>query len=137
MKIFITASKSAYHKVADVITELEKVGHSVTPPNKFDNPDEELTIRELSQAEHAAWKGDIIHEDMEIVAAHDAILVLNVVEKYGQQNYIGGSTFLEMFKAFELGKKLYLYNPIPDGMLTDEIIGFSPVVIHGDLSLIN
>lgn len=59
------------------------------------------------------------------------------VDKHGQKNYIGGATFLEMFKAFDLGKRIYLLNPIPDGMLTDEIIGLQPIVINGDLSLIH
>ena len=33
-------------------------------------------------------------------------------------------------------KKIYLYNDIPEGMLYDEISGFSPVVLHGNLDLI-
>jgi len=77
----------------------------------------------------------MIREDGRIIAQHDAVLVLNF-EKHGQANYVGGATFLEMFKAFDLGKKLFLYNPIPDGMLTDEIIGLQPAVIYQDLSLV-
>ena len=33
-------------------------------------------------------------------------------------------------------KKIYLYNAIPEGMLYDEISGFSPIVINGDLDLV-
>jgi len=33
-------------------------------------------------------------------------------------------------------KKIYLYNEIPEGMLYDEISGFSPIVINGDLDLV-
>ena len=77
----------------------------------------------------------MIRQDGRIIAGHDAVLVLNL-EKNGQPYYIGGATFLEMFKAFDLGKKLYLYNPIPDSVLTDEIIGLQPIVIHHDLTLI-
>jgi hypothetical protein len=33
-------------------------------------------------------------------------------------------------------KKIYLYNDIPEGMLYDEISGFAPIVINGDLSLV-
>ena len=132
MKIFITASKSAYDHVQRIKAELEEAGHIVTPPNGFDDPDQESTTKQLSAEEYSDWKAEMIREDGRIDAAHDTVLVLNF-EKHGQPNYIGGATFLEMFKAFDLGKKLYLYNPIPDGMLTDEIIGLQPIVIYGDL----
>lgn len=136
MKIFITASKSAYDSVAVIKKELESKGHVVTPPNGYDAPGQEDTTRQLSPEEYSDWKAEMIREDGRIVAAHDAVLVLNF-DKHGQRNYIGGATFLEMFKAFDLGKKLFMYNPIPDGMLTDEIIGLQPTVINQDLSLIN
>jgi len=135
VKIFITASKTAYDKVAEVKLQLEAAGHEVMPPNGYDNPGQESETKQLTSEEYATWKAEMIREDGRIVAAHDAVLVLNL-EKHGQANYIGGATFLEMFKAFDLGKKLFMYNPIPDGMLTDEIIGLQPVVLYGDVSLI-
>ena len=69
----------------------------------------------------------------------DAVLVLNLdKEKAGEtkKNYIGGATFLEMYDAFRLGKKIFLYNDIPTGMLYDEIEGFNPIIINGNLELI-
>ena len=69
----------------------------------------------------------------EKIKQNDAIIVMNF-EKNGQANYIGGATFLEIFKAWELGKKVFLFNPIPDNSLKDEIIGFNPVILNGDLS---
>jgi len=69
------------------------------------------------------------------VAANDVVLVLNF-EKDGKKNYIGGATFLEMFKAWELDKKVFLYNGVPDNLLKDEIIGMAPIVIKRDLSKI-
>ena len=135
MKIFITASKQFYDKVAEVKAALEKKGHLVTPPNGFDEPDKENEMKDVSPRAHQQWKAEMIRTDGKIVAANDAILVLNF-EKHGQLNYIGGATFLEMFKAFELNKKIYLYNPVPDGMLTDEILGFGPIVINGNLTKI-
>ena len=115
--------------------QLEEAGHSVTPPNGYYNAGQEAETKQLTPDEHSAWKAEMIREDGRIVAAHDAVLVLNL-EKHGVQNYIGGATFLEMFKAFDLDKKLYLYNPIPNGILTDEIIGLQPTIINGDLTLI-
>lgn len=67
-----------------------------------------------------------------IIEEHDAVLVLNY-EKNGVSNYIGGATFLEMYDAFRLGKKIYLYNDIPSGILYDEILGFSPIILEGDV----
>jgi hypothetical protein len=135
MNIFLSASKSAYAEVGRIKTVLEALGHSVTSPNGFDDPDEEGIARRASFEAYSEWKAAMIREDGRIIAQHDAVLVLNF-DKHGQANYVGGATFLEMFKAFDLGKKLFLYNPIPEGVLTDEIIGLQPVVIHRDMSLI-
>lgn len=33
-----------------------------------------------------------------------------------------------------MGKRLYLYNPIPDNIFRDELIGMNPQVINGDLT---
>ena len=33
-------------------------------------------------------------------------------------------------------KKIFLYNDIPEGLLYDEIAGFSPIVINGVLDLV-
>jgi hypothetical protein len=82
------------------------------------------------------WKASMFRMQTEKVAKNDAVLVLNF-DKEGKQHYIGGATFLEIFKAWELGKKIFLYNPIPEGMLYDELVGLNPKVINGDLSLIN
>lgn len=133
MKIFICASKAFYGKISSIKPELEKKGHIITLPNSYDNPGREDEQRAQGASTHAAWKAKMIRLQEKKVKANDAILVLNFT-KNGQQNYIGGATFLEMFKAFELGKKIYLYNPIPAGMLYDEIHSFEPVVINGDLS---
>lgn len=69
------------------------------------------------------------------VAENDGILVLNF-EKNGLANYIGGAVFMEMIKAFELNKKIFLYNPVPNNILKDEIEGMDPIIINGDLNLI-
>ena len=70
-----------------------------------------------------------------VIEAQDAVLVLNF-EKNGMENYIGGATFLEMYDAFRLGKKMYLYHPVPEGILRDEIVGFHPILIDEHLELI-
>ena len=75
----------------------------------------------------------------ETIKKMDAVLVLNFDKEKNNtiyKNYIGGATFLEMYDAFRLGKKIYLYNDVPEGMLFDEIEGFNPIIINGNIDLI-
>ncbi len=135
MHIFICASKHFYERIPPIKAALEKAGHVITLPNSYDNPTREFEMKEKSVSEHAQWKGDMLRLQKEKVTANDAILVLNF-EKNGMHNYIGGATFLEIYMAFEAGKKVFLYNDVPDGILHDELCGMQPIVINGDLSLI-
>lgn len=135
MKIFICASKYFYDHVAPIKAELESKGHIITLPNSYDNPGKEEEIKKLSADEHHKWKAEMLKLQAEKVSAVDAILVLNM-EKNGQPNYIGGATFLEIYEAFKQMKKIYLYNPLPENFLKDELLGMGPVVINGNLDLI-
>lgn len=135
MKIFICASKHLYGHIKDIKDILEKNGHVITLPNSYDDPSKEEKMKNLGDDEHIKWKADMLRLQKEKVKANDAVLVLNM-EKNGQKNYIGGATFLEIYVAFELGKKIYLYNPIPENILKDELIGMSPTIINGNLDLI-
>ena len=72
----------------------------------------------------------------EKISKVDAILVLNFdKEKEGivYKNYIGASTFLEMYEAFMQNKKIFMYNSYPDNLLYDEIKGFNPIILNGDI----
>lgn len=135
MKIFICASRHLYNQIAQAKKALEEKGFILTMPNNYDDPMREEEIKKLGQEEYSQWKKEMLILQKQKVEKNDVILVMNL-EKNGQENYIGGATFLEMYQAFELGKKVYLYNPIPDNMLKDEIIGMNPVIINGDLELI-
>lgn len=135
MKIFIIGSKNAFDKVPPIAGELERMGHTITLPAGYAEPQKEFEMQKVGKEAYLAFKQGMLREQGERVAANDAVLVLNF-EKNGQQNYIGGATFLEVFKAWELGKKIFFYNPLPEGMLHDELVGMAPVVIRGDLSLI-
>jgi hypothetical protein len=135
MKIMICSSKHLYHLIPPVKVSLEQQGHEVTLPNCYDDPMLEERIKSEQPHNHAEFKRRMFAEQEQKIRSVDALLVMNY-EKYGQQNYIGGSTFLEMFKAWELGKRIYLMNPVPEGMLYDEIVGMLPVVIDGDVSRI-
>lgn len=136
MKIFICCSKHFYDKIPNIQKELEKQGHNVQLPNSYSSPFKEEEIKRKSINEHREWKANMIREQGEKVKANDAILVLNY-KKEEQENYIGGATFLEIFKAFELRKKIFFINPIPNNNLKDELMGMNPIILMGNLSNIN
>lgn len=135
MKILIICSKAFYHKIPPIKEKLEKMGHTISLPNSYDCPNAEKESWDLGKEEHAKFKERMFHQSKDTIEKMDAVLTLNF-EKHGQANYIGGATFLELYEAFMMHKKIYLYNPIPQGILYDEISGFSPIVINGNIELI-
>ena len=139
MKILIICSKKFYTKVEKVKKILEDRNIEVFLPNCYDEPDTEQKMWELGREEHQKFKAKMYKQSVDTISKMDAVLVLNFDKEKDKEiykNYIGGATFLEMYDAFRLGKKIYLYNDIPKGMLFDEIEGFNPTVINGDLNLI-
>ena len=137
MKILVICSKKFYSKIEEVKQELEKRGNEIFLPNCYDDPTAEQKAWDLGVEEHQKFKAKMYKQSENTISKMDAVLVLNLdKEKDGKilKNYIGGATFLEMYAAFRLGKKIYLYNDIPEGMLYDEIEGFGPTIINGDLN---
>lgn len=132
MKIFIICSKRFYNQIPEIKEVLEQNGHVITLPNSYEDPGMEEKMRNLGDSQHSKWKSEMIRHSGEVMKNIDAVLVLNF-EKNGIKNYLGGATFLEMYDAFRLNKKIFLYNDIPEGILRDEIIGFCPTLIDGDL----
>ncbi|MEI6228631.1 MAG: hypothetical protein WCP11_01245 [Candidatus Saccharibacteria bacterium] len=135
MKIFIICSKKFYDQIPSIKGSLEALDHIITLPNCYDDPGTEDKYRQMGHLEHAKFKSEMIRHSEDVINANDAVLVLNFT-KNGVDNYIGGATFLEMYDAFRLSKKIFMYNDIPDGILKDEIIGFCPIVVKGDLGKI-
>lgn len=131
MKILLICSKTFYDKIANIKPVLEQNNHEIYLPNCYDAPETEAKYR--GTPEHAAWKAKMIKQSEETIKNMDAVLVLNY-DKNGQKNYIGGATFLEIYEAFRFGKKIFFMHDIPEGILKDELIGFSPIVINEDLS---
>ena len=139
MIILIICSKKFYSKIEEIKKILEKNGNIVLLPNCYDDPTAEKRMWDLGKDEHQKFKAKMYEQSFNAISIVDAVLVLNFdKEKDGiiLKNYIGGATFLEMYDAFRLNKKIFLYNDIPEGMLYDEIEGFNPVVINGNLDLI-
>jgi hypothetical protein len=130
-KILIICSKRFYNEIPKIKEELDK-RFEVHLPNCYDAPDTEQKMWDLGTKEHASFKAKMFKQSEELISKMDAVLVLNF-DKGDQKNYIGGATFLEMYDAFRLNKKIFLYNAIPKGMLYDEIEGFNPIIISGNL----
>jgi len=135
MKIFVICSKKFFDRIPAIQQKLEDMGHVLTFPNTYPATDIEDKYRQLSKEEIKKWRREMFKMSLESVGKNEAVLVLNF-EKDGVKNYIGGSTFMEMYDAYRMGKKIFLYNEIPEGILADEIEGFEPIVINGDLNRI-
>jgi len=133
MKIFVICSKVFYGVIPEIKSKLESMGHVVTLPNCYDTPETENSYRGTDK--HAQWKSEMIKHSEAVISNIDSVLVLNY-DKNGVKNYIGGATFLEMYDAFRLNKKIYMMNDIPEGILKDEIIGFGPVILNGSFDKI-
>ena len=135
MKIFIICSKHFYSKIPQIKQELEKRRHIVTLPNSFEAPFKEEEMKVLGKKQHKEWKRSMLALHEPKVKENDAVLVLNY-NKEEQENYIGGATFLEIYKAYEYGKKIFLYNPIPENIFKDELTAIDPIILLWDISLI-
>ena len=135
MKIFIICSKHFYDRIGKIKDSLENKGHEITTPNSYDEPFKEFIMKEKSVKAHQKWKESMMKLHEPKVRANDAILVLNL-EKKGIPNYIGGGTFMEIIKAWELNKKIFFYNPLPKCCFTNELEGINPKVINKNLNLI-
>ena len=139
MKILIICSKQFYQKIEEIKIVLEDKKIEVFLPNCYDDPKTEERMWNLGKKEHQEFKTKMYKQSEATIKNMDAVLVLNYdKEKNGTtyKNYIGGATFLEMYDAFRLGKKIFLMNDVPAGMLFDEIEGFSPIIINENLRLI-
>lgn len=134
MKIMIVCSYAFYNKIYNIKTELEKMGHKIFFPNGYDDPN--FVAKFNYEEGFAEWTAELREKSEETISKVDAILVLNYTKK-GVDNYIGGSTFLEMYDAYRMNKKIFIMNEIPGGILMDSIIGFKPILLKGDLSLIS
>ena len=136
MKLFIICSKRFYSSIPSIKEELEKNNIEIYLPNCYDDPSTEERMWSLGKEEHQKFKEAMYKQSEETIKNMDAVLVLNFDKNEEEKNYIGGATFLEIYDAFRLKKKIYLYNDIPIGMLYDEIQGFNPFIINGDLEKI-
>ncbi len=136
MKITICGSMTLAQKMLDAERELQNRGHQVILP-EFTTEYAALENAETRHKESARnkVKYDLIRQYYHQIAESDAVLVVNG-ERHRIPNYIGGNSFLEMGFAYVLRKGIYLLNPIPEMIYTDEIMTMQPIVINGNYDLI-
>ena len=139
MKILIVCSTSFYNKINLVKEELENKNYEIILPNSYDETVTNHDYSFMSEEEYNAFFKEMYHLSRNKINSVDAILVLNFdKEKNGvtYKNYIGASTFLEMYEAFMQNKKIYMFNDFPDNMLYDEIKGFNLIILYGNIDKI-
>ena len=139
-KIMIICSSNFYDRIPSIKDILEKK-YDLIMPNGYGEEENDEEYSNMTDEEYMAFFKEMFHMSRNKIKDVDACLVLNFDKnKRGTTyyNYIGASTFLEMYEAFMGDKKIYLYNDLPDknNMLYDEIKGFNPVILNGDLNKI-
>lgn len=135
MRIFIICSKLCYTKISSIIEELEKLGHEVSYPNCFNNPEEERAHMG-NIIEHRLWKSNMFESSIKHIKTNDVVLVLNLDIAEKGKSYIGGSTMLEMYEAWRQGKEVFVYQDLPECSYKDELNGLVTEIINRDLSKI-
>lgn len=138
--ITICSSANFYKQAVDIQAQLVKQGYKVIIPATAEkmkkNGDYEVSHYKTWFADRGDYhkKAALMRGHFDEVAKADAILVLNY-QKHGVDNYIGGNVLMEMSLAFYLHKLIFIINEIPESSSFDEeIIGMSPIVLHGDLT---
>ena len=136
MKCFIVCSTAFYDKVPEIADYLKNRGYEVMYPNGYLDNSFELE-ENVNDEEYSDFFRKMFQESIDKVKECDSIIVLNCSKiKNGKEypNYIGASTFLEMYEAFMAGKKIYMLNDYPDNMLLDELKSFRPIILNGDIN---
>jgi hypothetical protein len=135
MKIYLAASSSFWDKLPEIKKKLEALGHEVKLPSTFDNPKLEEETWEKSEEAHIKLVRELFEDGEEIVSWCDGIYLLNY-DKRGVKGYVGGAALIELYMAHRGFKKIFLENDIFPGPMYDEIMGFGPIFVHGDLKAI-
>jgi hypothetical protein len=141
--VVICSSASFYSEVIKVKKRLESLGLKVKAPliaNKM------LKNNNFRVETYKTWyknpddykkKAYLTKKHFSEIKKGDTILVLNY-EKGGKHGYIGGAVLCEMAVAFLMKKPIYILNSIDeDSNLKEEIYGMLPIILNGDLGLIN
>lgn len=136
MTITICGSMSFHQQMKEAQARLEKRDFTILLPEELaDGSANEALLEKDEDKISAKIEYNFIREHFKKVEMADSILILNYPKK-GIDGYIGGNTFLEMGYAFGLGKKIFLLYPIPKMDYFTEMSAIQPIVLNGNLTLI-
>lgn len=138
MKVFIACSTAFYDKIPNISEKLISKGYEIIYPNGYFEENTDDTSK-MNEEEYLDFFKRMYYESKESVSSCDKLLVLNYTKLKNNvelKNYIGASVFLEMYEAFMQNKQIYILNDIPNNMLYDEIKGFNPIILNGDIDKI-
>lgn len=131
MKITICGSMQFEPKMSELADQLVKRGYEVDRPNVVEGH-----VYEDSLDVNAILKRGFIDEHFAKIDTSEAILVVNEPKK-GIDGYIGGNTLIEIAYAYSQGLDIFLLNPVPEMDYCDEINGMHPMVLGGDLDVLD
>lgn len=131
MKITICGSMQHESRMAVVADELVKRGYQVDKPDVV-----EAHVYEGNLDANATLKRGFIDGHFAKINTSDAVLVVNEA-KSGIENYIGGNTLIEIAYAYSQGLEVFLLNSIPDVDYTDEIRGMHPIILNGNIDILD
>lgn len=126
--ICLCSSRKFFDKIEKIKEELEKLGYNVLLPSMI-NIQDDFYSKGGSEAEFAKIHYNLIKKHFQKIEDSDAIFICNF-EKDGIEGYIGGNTFMEMAKAFDSNKPIFLLYPIPKMHYRAEIIAMQPIIIN-------
>ena len=130
-KIMIASSTAFYNEIDKISNFLKENNYEIIYPNGYNEDYEEYDdITKQYKLFYTISK--------EKISKVDELLVLNFTKTKNNKtlnNYIGPSTFLEMYEAFMNNKKIYLYTNLPDEdhILYDDIKAMDPICLNKNI----
>ncbi len=140
MKIAIIGSMKFAKDMVELKKELNLMGHEASiPVGTEPHLKDKNFVENLEKNLKFCIENNVMRDNFEQVAKHDAVLVLNK-KRNGIDGYIGISALLEMGIAHYLKKKIFLMFPTPhynDARWAHEVAIMEPKVLNGDVSKID
>lgn len=130
--IVLCGSMQFLPDMQEVAKQLQKTGCEVLLPSIHEEEVDLDTLKQTNREAFVAYKQKVMFEHFAKIQRADKVLVLNY-SKRGVDGYIGANTLVEIAIAAYLKKPTYLLYEPAEGGAHDEVIGFAPIVLHGDV----
>lgn len=138
MKITLCGSIKFAKEIVEIYRKLKELGHEpLMHDEMFKIANGTLTGKtywEISE-NGTKRKCNLIKWWHDCIKSGDAILVCNF-DNGRIKNYTGGNVLMEIGFAYVNDKKIFLLNPIPKELSSDELKVMVDVILDGDLSKI-